>query len=57
MTEGKIISCRAAVVWGPNEPFKLETIEVDPPQKGEIRIQVIATSIVGVKLLCEIFET
>ncbi|KAM9476753.1 alcohol dehydrogenase 1-like [Clarias gariepinus] len=44
-TAGKVIKCRAAVAWEPNTPLVIEEIEVAPPQKNEIRIKVIATSI------------
>lgn len=46
--EGKVITCRAAVVWGPSEPFKLEEIRVDPPKAGEIRVKIVATGVVSV---------
>ncbi|CAA6674922.1 unnamed protein product [Spirodela intermedia] len=42
---GEIISCKAAVVWGPGEPFVIEEIEVDPPQKMEVRVRILFTSI------------
>ena len=47
MSEGKTISCRAAVVWKANESLKIETIQVDPPKKGEVRVKIIATGIVS----------
>jgi hypothetical protein len=36
----KVIKCRAAVAWGPNQPLKIETVEVAPPKAGEVRIKV-----------------
>lgn len=45
MSEGKIITCRAAVVWAAGEKLKIEEVQVDPPKKGEVRIKIIATSI------------
>ena len=45
MTEGKVITCKAAVAWGPKEPLSLETIEVDPPRKGEVRIKIEYTGV------------
>jgi len=42
---GKVISCRAAVAWGPEQPLSLETIEVAPPKAGEVRVQIVATAI------------
>ncbi|KAF5734377.1 alcohol dehydrogenase-like 4 [Tripterygium wilfordii] len=44
-TTGKVITCKAAVVWGPGEPFVIEQILVDPPQKMEVRIKILFTSI------------
>lgn len=46
-TEGKVISCRAAVAWAVNEKLKIENIEVDPPKPGEVRIKVASTGIVS----------
>ncbi|KAL7030688.1 hypothetical protein ACKWTF_006752 [Chironomus riparius] len=45
MSEGKVITCRAAVAWKPQEPFKIEEIQVDPPKAGEVRVKVIHTGI------------
>jgi len=44
-TEGQVIKSRAAVVWGPKEEYKIETIEVAPPKKGEVRIKVHSTGV------------
>lgn len=44
-TVGKRITCQAAVAWKPREPLSLETIEVDPPKAGEVRIEIIATGV------------
>uniref|UniRef100_A0A183BVW5 S-(hydroxymethyl)glutathione dehydrogenase n=1 Tax=Globodera pallida TaxID=36090 RepID=A0A183BVW5_GLOPA len=32
MTEGKVITCKAAVAWKPNEPLRIEEVEVAPPK-------------------------
>ncbi|CAL5356377.1 unnamed protein product [Camellia sinensis] len=45
MTTGKVISCRAAVAWGPGQPLIMEEVQVDPPQKMEVRIKILFTSI------------
>ncbi|KAK3018843.1 hypothetical protein RJ639_003471 [Escallonia herrerae] len=42
---GKVITCRAAVAWGPNQPLVMEEVLVDPPQKMEVRIKILFTSI------------
>lgn len=34
MSAGKVITCKAAVLWAANEKLKIEDIEVDPPKKG-----------------------
>ncbi|XP_073101410.1 alcohol dehydrogenase-like 3 [Elaeis guineensis] len=44
-TAGKVITCKAAVVWGPEEPFVIEEVQVEPPQKMEVRIKILFTSI------------
>ena len=44
-TVGKTITCTAAVAWAPNEPLSIETIEVAPPKKGEVRIKVVANAL------------
>lgn len=36
----QVISCRAAVAWEAKQPLSLETIEVEPPREGEVRVQV-----------------
>ncbi|KAF3434176.1 hypothetical protein FNV43_RR25279 [Rhamnella rubrinervis] len=44
-TTGKVITCNAAVVWGPEQPFVMEEVRVQPPQKMEVRIKIHFTSI------------
>ncbi|KAF8379923.1 hypothetical protein HHK36_027388 [Tetracentron sinense] len=44
-TTGKVITCKAAVVWGPGQPFVVEEVQVDPPNKMEVRIKILYTSI------------
>ncbi|XP_020218711.1 alcohol dehydrogenase-like 4 [Cajanus cajan] len=44
-TKGKTITCKAAVAYGPGEPFVVENILVHPPQKMEVRIKILYTSI------------
>jgi S-(hydroxymethyl)glutathione dehydrogenase/alcohol dehydrogenase len=39
-TEGQVIKSRAAVAWGPNQPLKIETVDVAAPKAGEVRIRV-----------------
>lgn len=35
----------AAVVWGPEQPFVIEEVLVDPPKKMEVRIKILFSSI------------
>lgn len=44
-TAGKVISCQAAVAWGPGKPLEIETVEVAPPKAGEVRIKIVATGV------------
>ena len=48
--EGKKLSCRAAVAWAPNQPLSIETVEVAPPQPGEVRIRIHYTAICHTEL-------
>ena len=36
------------MAWAASEPLKVEEVEVAPPQKGEVRVKVIANALVGV---------
>ncbi|XP_054909121.1 alcohol dehydrogenase 1-like isoform X3 [Poeciliopsis prolifica] len=44
-TAGQVIRCRAAVCWAPDTPAAIEEIEVAPPEAGEVRIKIVATSL------------
>nr|QSL83320.1 alcohol dehydrogenase like protein cytoplasmic [Nigella sativa] len=44
-TRGKVITCKAAVAWGPKEPLVIQDVQVDPPQSMEVRIKIVFTSI------------
>lgn len=41
----QVISCKAAIAWAPKQPLSIETIEVAPPQKGEVRIKITASGV------------
>ena len=45
MTEGKPITCKAAVAWKAEEKLSIEEITVDPPKKGEVRIKLLYTGV------------
>jgi S-(hydroxymethyl)glutathione dehydrogenase/alcohol dehydrogenase len=44
-TTGKSIQCNAMVARGPKQPLTLETITVDPPKAGEVRVKVMANAL------------
>ena len=43
--QGQVIKSRAAVAWAAGEPLKMETVDVMPPQAGEVRIKIIASGV------------
>eukprot|EP00253_Pinus_taeda_P006723 PITA_06723 len=43
--DGKVITCKAAVAWGPKQPFVIEEVQVDPPQAMEVRIRITQSSL------------
>ncbi|KAK1285697.1 Alcohol dehydrogenase-like 7 [Acorus calamus] len=47
------ITCKAAVCWGPDEPLKIEEIEVEPPRASEIRVRMICASLCHTDILCQ----
>lgn len=44
-TEGKPISCKAAVCWESNKPLVIEDVTVAPPEKNEVRIKILYTAV------------
>ncbi|XP_074084191.1 all-trans-retinol dehydrogenase [NAD(+)] ADH7-like [Macrotis lagotis] len=44
-TSGKVIKCKAAVLWGLNQPFSIEEVEVAPPKAYEVRVKILVTGI------------
>jgi S-(hydroxymethyl)glutathione dehydrogenase/alcohol dehydrogenase len=44
-TQGKPITCRAAVAYEANKPLVIETVEVAPPQAGEVRVKIMNTAL------------
>ena len=40
-----IIKSKAAVAWAVNQPLSIEEIDVMPPQKGEVRVRIVATGV------------
>lgn len=43
--KGKPIRCKAMVARGPKQPLTEETIVVNPPKAGEVRVKVIANAL------------
>ncbi|XP_021525782.1 alcohol dehydrogenase 1C-like [Aotus nancymaae] len=44
-TAGKVIKCKAAVLWEVKKPFSIEDVEVAPPKAYEVRIKMVAVGI------------
>ncbi len=36
---------KAAVAWGPGEPLKIETVDLEGPKKGEVLVKIHATGV------------
>ena len=36
---------RAAVAWGPGQPLKIETIDLEGPKAGEVLVKMVATGV------------
>lgn len=45
MPQDKFIKSRAAVAWGPNQPLKVEEIDVMLPRQGEVLIRIVASGV------------
>ncbi|MBF4244054.1 S-(hydroxymethyl)glutathione dehydrogenase/class III alcohol dehydrogenase [Vibrio anguillarum] len=45
MSSHQFIKSRAAIAWGPNQPLKVEEIDVMLPQKGEVLVRIIASGV------------
>jgi len=41
----QIIKAKAAIAWGPKQPLSIEEVDVMPPQKGEVRVKIIASGV------------
>ncbi|GFY96526.1 alcohol dehydrogenase 1 [Actinidia rufa] len=44
-TSGQVIRCKAAVAWEAGKPLVIEEVEVAPPQKMEVRMKILYTSL------------
>ncbi|KAH7833179.1 hypothetical protein Vadar_003820 [Vaccinium darrowii] len=45
LSTGQIIRCKAAVAWEAGKPLVIEEVDVLPPQKMEVRIKILCTSL------------
>jgi len=45
VTAGKPITCKAMIARAAKQPLVCETITVDPPKEGEVRVKVIANAL------------
>ncbi|MFG0772016.1 S-(hydroxymethyl)glutathione dehydrogenase/class III alcohol dehydrogenase [Vibrio plantisponsor] len=45
MSQDKFIISRAAVAWGPNQPLKIEEVDVMLPRKGEVLVRIVASGV------------
>lgn len=36
---------RAAVAWGPGEPLRIETVDLEGPKAGEVLVRIVATGV------------
>jgi S-(hydroxymethyl)glutathione dehydrogenase/alcohol dehydrogenase len=41
----KALKTRAAVAWGPGQPLSIEEIDLQPPQRGEVLVRIVATGV------------
>ena len=44
-TIGQPIECKAAIAWEAKKPLDVCTVVVAPPQRGEVRIKIVATAL------------
>lgn len=45
MSANQVITCKAAVSWGPNQPLVIEDVEVAPPKPGEVRVKILYSGV------------
>lgn len=44
-TQGKTITCKAAIAWEAGKPLSIEDVEVAPPKAHEVRVKILYTGI------------
>jgi S-(hydroxymethyl)glutathione dehydrogenase/alcohol dehydrogenase len=45
MEDTLMITCKAAIAWGPGEPLSIEEVQVMPPKAGEVLVKLVATGV------------
>ena len=45
VTQGKTITCKAAVAWQAKTPLDVTDVQLAPPKAGEVRVKVIANAL------------
>eukprot|EP00262_Sarcandra_glabra_P013782 TRINITY_DN3889_c0_g1_i1.p1 TRINITY_DN3889_c0_g1~~TRINITY_DN3889_c0_g1_i1.p1 ORF type:complete len:377 (-),score=34.35 TRINITY_DN3889_c0_g1_i1:174-1304(-) len=51
MGDSQVITCKAAVCWGPEEALTIEEIEVEAPRSSEVRIKMLCASLCHTDIL------
>ena len=46
-TNGKVITCKAAVAWEAKAPLDVTEIQVDPPRAGEVRVKAVFSTLIA----------
>lgn len=41
----EVMKVKAAVAWGPGEPLKIETVDLEGPKKGEVLVKIHASGV------------
>jgi len=43
--EGDPMKVKAAVAWGPGQPLKIDTVDLEGPKKGEVLVRIVASGV------------
>ncbi|KAK6243741.1 hypothetical protein QUC31_010150 [Theobroma cacao] len=47
----QVLTCKAIVSWGKDEPLKVEEIQVEPPKSSEVRVKMLYASVCHTDIL------
>ncbi|XP_022719890.1 alcohol dehydrogenase-like 1 [Durio zibethinus] len=50
-SSSQVITCKAIVCWGKEEPLKVEEIQVEPPKSSEVRVKILCASLCHTDIL------